>query len=286
MMRRLLALVLGGLLINATGCAWRADFSPRPTAAASPGPGAVGSIEGASAPVQRYIAERHELEIITPESELQKSWESLVAFCATLQCEVISSSFTARTGDSIPSGAASVRVVPPDLAKLIAHIEKLGKIAQHTTEREDKTTEVVDTDAKVKNLTAFRDNLRAMLARPSATVKDLIDIQKQLADTQAQLDSETANRKVLANQTEKIAVQLSFQITESRGSSRGLALIGDALSESGSLLAESTAALIYAIVAVIPWLIVIVPALWLLVRYWRKWRRNRPVSLPRPQSAP
>ena len=238
------------------------------------------------APAQRYIAERHEFEIITPESELQKSWESLVTFCSTLQCEVISSSFTARAGDSVPSGNASLRVVPPDLAKLIAHIEKLGKIAQHTTEREDKTTEVVDTDAKVKNLTTFRDNLRAMLARPSATVKDLIEIQKQLTETQSQLDSETTNRKVLANETEKIAVQLSFQIRESRGSARGLALIGDALRESGTLLAESTAALIYVIVAVIPWLIVIVPALWLLVRAWRKWRRKRRVSPPPPQSTP
>ena len=286
MMRRLLALVLGGLLITATGCARRADFSPRPTAAASPGPAAVGSIESASTPVQRYIAERHEFEIITPESEIQKSWESLVNFCGTIQCEVISSSFTARTGDSIPSGAASLRVVPPDLAKLIAHIETLGKIAQHTTEREDKTTEVVDTDAKVKNLTAFRDNLRAMLARPSATVKDLIEIQKELADTQSQLDSETANRKVLANETEKIAVQISFQIKESRGSSRGFALIGDALGESGTLLAGSTAALISVIVAVIPWLIVIVPAFWLLARLWRKWRRNRRISPPPPPSTP
>jgi vacuolar-type H+-ATPase subunit I/STV1 len=246
----------------------------------------VGSIESASTPVQRYIAERHEFEIITPESEIQKSWESLVNFCGTIQCEVISSSFTARTGDSIPSGAASLRVVPPDLAKLIAHIETLGKIAQHTTEREDKTTEVVDTDAKVKNLTAFRDNLRAMLARPSATVKDLIEIQKELADTQSQLDSETANRKVLANETEKIAVQISFQIKESRGSSRGFALIGDALGESGTLLAGSTAALISVIVAVIPWLIVIVPAFWLLARLWRKWRRNRRISPPPPPSTP
>jgi len=39
---------------------------------------------------QRYIAERDKLELITPESELQKSWESAVAFCPTIQCEVVS----------------------------------------------------------------------------------------------------------------------------------------------------------------------------------------------------
>jgi hypothetical protein len=242
------------------------------------------NIEAASP--QRYIAERHELEIITPESELQKSWESVVAFCGAIQCEVISSSITARTADSLPSGIMSLRVAPQDLAKLFAHIEKLGNIAKHKTEREDKTAAVVDTDAKVKNLTSFRDNLRAMLAKPSATVKDLVEIQQQLTETQSQLDSETAMRKILANETEKIAVGLSFRVKESRGNAGGFAQIRDALRESGSVLADSTASLITVIVAVIPWLILIVPALWLLARTWRKLRRNRTVPPPPSQAPP
>ena len=89
-----------------------------------------------------------------------------------------------------------MRVAPDDLKKLSGYVEKLGKIARHTTDREDKTAAVVDTEAKIKNLTGFRDNLRAMLARPSATVKDLVEIQKQLTDTQSELDSETAQWKI------------------------------------------------------------------------------------------
>ena len=283
MVRELLALVLGGLLLTATGCEKEA-VSSRPSAGGGGGGALMSYVDLQSAPLQRYIAERHEFEIITPESELQKSWESVVSFCATIQCEVISSSVTARTGDSIPSGTVSLRVAPQDLTKLFSHIQKLGKIAQHMTEREDKTTAVVDTDAKVKNLTAFRDNLRAMLAKPSATVKDLIEIQQQLTETQSQLDSETANRKILANETEKIAVRLSFRVKEPRRSARGLALIWNALRNSGSDLAESAAFLITVIVTVIPWLIVIVPALRLLARAWRKRRRNRTVS-PAPSQA-
>src|SRR5262249_9061561 len=120
-----------------------------------------------AASTQRYIAERHKLELVAAESLLQKSWESAVAFCATIQCEVLSSSITTRTGDSAPSGSVVLRVVPEDLKKLLEYTGKLGKIAQHTTQREDKTTAVVDTDAKIKNLTAFRDNLRNMVAKPS-----------------------------------------------------------------------------------------------------------------------
>jgi len=236
---------------------------------------------------QHFIAERHKLEIVAPEAELQKSWESAIAFCATIRCEIISSSITTPTGNSVPTGDISLRVAPEDLKKLWAHLEKLGKIAQHTTEREDKTIAVVDTEAKIKNLTSFRDNLRAMLAKPSATVSDLVEIQKQLTDTQSDLDAETAQRKILANETEKVAVEISFRVERPSGGAGGFAQIWNALRESGSVLGDSTASLITTIVAVIPWLILILPAGWVLAKVWRrlKLRRNRTAPPPQPPTS-
>ncbi|HEY6387815.1 MAG TPA: DUF4349 domain-containing protein, partial [Candidatus Acidoferrum sp.] len=143
-------------------------------------------------------------------------------------------------------------------------------------------TVVVDTEAKIKNLTTFRDNLRAMLAKPTATVKDLVEIQKQLTDTQSELDSETAQRKILANETEKISVEVSFRVERPRGNEGGFAQIWDAFRESGAVLADSIASLIYTIVTIIPWLVLILPIGWLLGKAWRRFklRRNRAVSPP------
>ncbi len=131
-------------------------------------------------------------------------------------------------------------------------------------------------------LTSFRDNLRTMLAKPSATVKDLVEIQKQLTDTQSELDSETARRKILANETEKIAVEISFRVERLSRNTGGLAQVWNALRDSGSILADSTASLITTIVVIIPWLILVLPAIWLLVKGWRKLklRRNRTFSPP------
>lgn len=293
MNRRVASLILSALAFVATGCE-RPKKSTTTSRAmtttsldASEAPESRGySAQFAESP-HRFIAERDKLEIIASESELQKSWESAVAFCGTIHCEVVSSSITTRTSDSEPSGAMSVRVAPADLNKLLAHLQKLGQIAEHITEREDKTTEVVDTEAKLKNLTAFRDNLRAMLAKPSATVKDLIEIQTQLTDTQSELDGETAQRKILANETDKIGVEISFRVERPSGSVGGFAQLWNALRESGSILADSTAALITTIVAVVPWLILIVPGVWLIVKGWRrlKQRRNRTVSQPQPPAA-
>ncbi len=229
---------------------------------------------------QRYIAEHHTLEIIAPESQLQKSWEATIAFCGTIQCEIVSSSITTKTPISPPSGNMLLRVAPQDLNKLLDYLQTLGTIAKHSTEREDKTIQVVDTEAKLKNLTTFRDNLRAMLSKPSATVKDLIEIQQQLTETQAQLDSQTALRKVLANETEKVAVEVSFSVERPWGNAGAFAQIWDAFRESGSVMGESVATLITVIVAVIPWLILIVPGVWLARKAWRKFRRKPKISLP------
>ncbi len=222
-----------------------------------------------------YIAERDTLEIVTPENTLQKSWESAVAYCGTIQCELVSSSITLRTATTFPAGNITLRVVPADMGKLLGELDKLGKISQHSTEREDKTTAVIDVEAKIKNLTAFRDNLRTMLTKPSAKVSDLVEIQKQLADTQAELDSETAQRKILANETEKIAVQISFRIEATGGGRGGFSQIWEALLQSGAVLGDSTASLITTVVALIPWLILIVPGLWLVAKGWRKWKLCR-----------
>jgi hypothetical protein len=279
MNRSRVVLILAALMSIPAGCSYG-----KKAARISGFSGSAMRMEVLASSPQRYIAERHKLEILTPESDLQKSWESTVAFCGTIHCEVVSSSITTRAGGSFPSGSISLRVAPDDLNKLLGSLEKLGKILQHTTDREDKTTVVVDTEAKIKNLTGFRDNLRAMLAKPSATIKDLVEIQKQLTDTQSELDSEVAQRKILANETEKIAVEILFRLETPSGNAGGFAQIRNALRESGSILADSTASLITTIVAIIPWLILILPLGLLLARAWGKLklRRNQNASRPSP----
>jgi hypothetical protein len=273
--------VLSLLAILCVGCAKKPTSAPVQMTRVVRGIGGGGGGEAslstfsvyAGAP-QRYVAESHKLEIISPESQLASAWQAVVSFCGTIQCEIVNSSITNRTRDAVPSGTITLRVAPDALSKLFAFVEKQGITAQHTTERQDKTTQVVDTEAKIKNLTSFRDSLRAMQAKLSS-VKDSIDIQQQLTDVQSQLDSETAARKILANETEKVAVEIVFRVDRPAGAARGFAQIAEALRDSGDVLADSTASLITFIVSVIPWLILIVPGCWLLARVWRRFRAKR-----------
>lgn len=291
MNRNFRMLMIGGLVLVVAGCR-KANLSPIESSdslqtvalqytGARPAPPPAGDqFAAASSPSQRYIAESHKLDVVLPEADLAKSWDALVAFCGTIQCEIVSSGISSRSEDSPPAANISLRVAPADFNKLFTFLQKLGKISQHTTEREDKTTTVVDTDAKIKNLTSFRDSLRTMLAKPSATVKDVLEIQQQLAEVQSQLDSETTQRKILANETEKIAVELNFRAERIFADKAGFSQVWNALRQSTSVLSASIASLITVGVAILPWLVVILPAIWLLRKASRRWRRNRAISSP------
>lgn len=225
---------------------------------------------------ERYIAETHSFSLVSPESQLQQSWDATLSYCRTIRCEVLSSRITVRTGDIAPSGEMSLRVVPDDFPKLLARLAQLASIAEHSTARQDKTDDVIDADAQLKNLTAFRDNLRAMLAKPSAKVSDLVEIQKQLSETQATLDAAALARKALANETEKISVEITYRVAEpNMRNPTGLAQIARSLSQSGVILADSIANVIETVVFLLPWLILAIPVIWLVAKFWRRRKLRR-----------
>jgi hypothetical protein len=223
----------------------------------------------------RFVAVRHKLVLTAPEAELPKAWESALEFCRSIRCEVDASSIASKTHGSAPSASLSLRVVPDDLKKLFDHLGRTGSILEHTTETEDKTSAVIDVEAQIKNLTEFRDRLRTLLAKPSASLKDLVEVDRELTKTQSELDSITTKRKVLANETEKVAVEITFRSEGSVTGTGAFAPIGEALREAGSVLSGSVATLITVLVAVIPWLVVIVPAVRFGPRLFRKLFRRR-----------
>jgi hypothetical protein len=257
---------------RATGLAETESFLSAPVAGLRlSGAGGTGAVFAET----RFVAVRHKLEIVEAGSGLAKSIEVVITFCGTIQCEVLSSSVTNETALLAPSGNIAARVAPQDLDKFLDFVGKQGKTAQHATESEDKTPAVIDVEAKLKNQTDFRDSLRRMLTKPGVSVADLLQIQEKLAEAQAELDSEATQRKILANETEKVYVEIAFH-AEQRTVTRGaFASVGEALRDSGSVLGDSLATLITAVAAIIPWLIVIVPGSWFLIKAVRRFRERR-----------
>jgi len=252
--------------------------SPQAESARAPAPVAASADQAQQTPFQRYLAVRQELNVEVPSEQLPDAWGKVRDLCDTLKCELLSSSLLRETPQQVGKAMLEMRVEPADVDKLLNGLAGVAKVVSQNTTSEDKTSEVIDVEARIKNRTEFRDSLRLMLRDKTTKrdMSDLLEIQRTLADTQAELDSSATQRKVLEQQTSKQHIQIQFTTT------RVLAQGGQsynpmmrALRQAGSVLAESVGALITFLAAVLPWLLLVVlPFGWLVRVLWRR-RRSK-----------
>lgn len=219
---------------------------------------------------RKYIALRHHLQIETPANEMQTAFDATVKHCEALNCQMLSAQYQRETPYSPPSASLSVRVPPRSVEIFLTGLAKSGEIMQHGREAEDKTNQVVDTDARIKNLTELRDRLRVMLADKSAKFKDIIDVERELANTQSQLDSFNSMRKILAQETDLVAMNINFVAKQGITEQGFFAPVVSALKNAGHVLIESFAAVITFVVATLPWVLLGIVSGFLLRKLWLK----------------
>jgi len=227
-----------------------------------------------TAPARRYLELRHELQIHTATDGVEAAWRSANEACAAADCEVLAASLQ-RDDERRPARATLVARVPPQhLDAFLARLGELGTIGRHDKTTEDRTEEVVDTEARMANMAIFRDHLRTLMASPGAKLKDLIEVERELVRVQSELDSLAARRKALANQTDKVHVSLSFVARAAVLEAGMWSPVHDALLGAGHTFSYSVSMLISAVVGLAPWTLLLA-ALGLGARAaWRRWKRR------------
>jgi hypothetical protein len=220
--------------------------------------------------IKRFIALRHSLTVETPASKMQAAFDATVAQCELLKCQILSANYNKETPYSPPSASLAVRLPPRSVEIFINGLAKSGEVLQHHRNSEDKTDAVIDADARIKNLTELRDRLRVMLKDKSAKFRDVIEIERELANTQAQLDSINGVRKMLAQETELVAVNIEFTATQSITEKGFFAPVAHALDNAGRVMMESLANVITFIMGALPWLLFGIPIIILVRKFWTK----------------
>lgn len=219
---------------------------------------------------RKYIALHHHLQIETPAEEMQAAFDAAVAHCEALSCQILSANYNKETPYSPPSASLSVRVPPRNVEIFLSGLAKNGKVIQYGRDSEDKTNQVVDADARIKNLTELRDRLRVMLTDKSAKFKDLIEVETQLTNTQSELDSFTSTRKALSLETDLVAVNIDFTAAQGITEQGFFAPVARALKDSGHVMMESFGSVITFVVSVIPWMLIGIPLLLLIRKFWQQ----------------
>ncbi len=271
MARRLWILLLIAALL---GCSKKEEAAMEPAAemAAAPAPASGGAPAAkTSAPeTRRYMAVSHYIELETEPTKLKPVWTALQVQASKLGGEIVTAELANSDRDN-PSATLSVRLPPANVNAFLATLGQSGRLLTQRTNSEDKTDEVIDVDARIKNLADTRDQLRRMLSERTGKLSDVLEVQKALTETQSQLDSLTGQRKALARLTDM--VRLDITLTAPRGlAERGvMAPLADAWHDVGHLMVDSLAAVLRIVAVALPWLVVFSPVIWA----FRRWRRRK-----------
>jgi predicted small lipoprotein YifL len=221
---------------------------------------------------QRYLALTHRYTIEASPARMRAVIDTHLKRCGELDCLVQRESYVSRVNDVAPSGQLSVRVARKQAATFAAGLAGPdARVLRQLTETEDRTLQVVDVEARIATLQQLRERLRTLMTDPRSGIKELVEIESQLAQTQGELDSLASQRKVLALETDRELFEIDYVAERSAVERSMLGPVSDALLGVGHTVAGSLSALITFVAGALVW---VLPA-WLLWRLIRSRRRQR-----------
>lgn len=277
----LIALLLYGCGESAEMAASSGEAKRMAAPAAAPMAMEPAAMDGAPSPnageaTPKYLAERQFWVFELPENAIEGRWQAHVALCQA-DCEVLNAALN-KSAHSPVNASLQLRVGRGSAAKLLGAMSG-PEVTERRVEREDKTMQVVDVEARLKNLAELRDRLRNLLTQRTGTLKDILETERELARVQSELDSMSAQRQALANETEKILLFAEYRPEPSIGETGAMQPLVEAWRGAGRAFAESLSAALLFIVQILPWLVIVVPAVWASWKGMRRllnWRRKAP----------
>ncbi len=244
-----------------------------------------GSAPAAQAEQRRYLALHHSLRIQTVAQGAEQAWRQANQACLAAGCDVLASTLEQEDTRRPARASLEARVPPAQLEPFLKQLGGLGTVRQHSKTAEDKTDEVLDTEARLKNMTAYRDRLRQMLLTPNAKLQELIEVERELVKVQSDLDSLASRRKALANLTDKVLVSIGFSELASESRLPAWYPVRSALDDAGRMLGSSVGGLITTVVAVLPWAALLGGLFAATRAVWRRRRRAAAAKVAAPPTA-
>ena len=103
-----------------------------------------------------------------------------------------------------------VRIPEAKLDGSLRGFEELGDVIRKSLLATDVTAEVVDLDARMKNLVVTRDSYRQLLEK-AVSVQDVVAVEKELSRVQGEIDSMEARLKGLRSRVALSEVKLELR---------------------------------------------------------------------------
>jgi hypothetical protein len=230
-----------------------------------------------------YLAYAYTYDLRLPAASLAQIHANHVSLCeqaGQATCRVLSAQVSGRDGAS-PYAVLDLRARPDWIARFREDLpgelgEAGGSIQSEEARMEDLTTQIVDGEARLRARVALRDRLQTLLETGGASVEDLVAVERELANVQADLESRESLLAALRERVETSRLTLQYRAAPSVTAQSNFTPITQALESFAYDFSNAVAAMIRFVAGFLPWLVVIVPAL-LLIRLWIRgfFRRRR-----------
>jgi hypothetical protein len=228
-----------------------------------------------------YLAYSYGVGLEIPSQRLARVMDRHVQACQTAGprlCQLIGSN---RSGDpeSSMSGFVYFRGEPNWLRTFMSGLEAEadeagGRVTAQTVNSEDLTRQIVDTEARLRALTSLRDRLQELLRSRPGRLADLLEVERELARVQGELDATQSNLAVMRTRVAMSELTLNYQSAPRPVGSDTFEPLRNALAGFLGIIVAGIAGIITIIAALIPVALVVVPLVWLALR-WRKRRGGR-----------
>lgn len=233
------------------------------------------AMAGAAAPANRpageadTLAYEHTVSIETTKELLPTRLHEIEAAChadAANGCRILEVSLHSQ--NALPGGNIRMRLAPAGVESIVSVASKGGVIKGRMTRAEDLAEPIADTEQQLALMTIHRDRLTEFLKSKDIKVDQLIELSKELATVQAQIDTLGTQRANLRRRvdTELLTINLSLPMIEYAADESP---VGDALRYFVSDFAEAVGMVIRFLAVLLPWLVIILPGLFLLRLFWR-----------------
>ncbi|WP_402464415.1 DUF4349 domain-containing protein [Isoptericola aurantiacus] len=178
---------------------------------------------------------------------------------------------TPGTDDDPGAASAIVRIPADRTTNAVDALGDLATVQRVEISKDDVTSQGQNLDARISALTTSTDRLTELLASAGST-EDLLQVERELADRQAELDSLVAQREALSDQVamSTIHVDITPETAPVTAPSSGFL---DGLATGWSALSATVQTLVLVLGVLLPWLALAAVA-YLVVRWLRRRRRS------------
>lgn len=195
-------------------------------------------------------------------------------------CQVLGSSISKDRGET--NAELRLRAEPRWLARFRGGLDQDAKgaggaLVSSRVTSEDLTRSIVDTEAMLRAKTTLRDRLQQLLAQHPGKMSDLLEIEKQLSETQGEIDAGQSELAVMRGRVDMSQLTLGYTSSGplvTGGAAQPLAV---ALHDFGAVVMRGAAIIVYVVAFLIPFAIVVFPLTWL----WLRRRTRKKPSAPR-----